>query len=147
MSELPLFAVAVSELPLFAAALLVSFLLAAVAMRRQWAGDRRFVGLMFAPVVILLVAPILTVIRDLALLGWAAIPLLAALIFPVVVMGWAILRISRIGITSKTEQDFEERSVDAMAEPMLANIGLVLIGGLITLVVLLAYGIARATGG
>ena len=37
-----------SELPLLGAALLVSFLMSAVAMRRSWAGDRRFVGLMFA---------------------------------------------------------------------------------------------------
>lgn len=137
----------VSDTVLYVAAMVVSFLISAVAMRRYWRGDRRLAGLVFAPVVVMIVAPVVALIGDLGLLGWAGIPLLAVEILVLAVMARALLRITRIGITSRTEQEFEERSTDAMSEPVLVNLGLVLIGGLIAVIVLVAYGIARATGG
>ncbi len=133
-----------SDLAVFAVVVTIAFVVAFLASRRVAAGDRRFAGLAVAPLLLLVVWPIVTLTGDFATMGWLALPGLVLEIAILAIALWLVVQVTITGFESTSAAEFESRNLAEAAQGALGFYGLILVGAALALVGLLVVAISRA---
>lgn len=121
-------------------------LLRAVAIRRLRVGDGRLAPFLVGPTVLLAVLPLLVLVAAAPSMGLLAIPIVAPLALISAHMLRGLVRIIRAGRSGNAET-LSQAIGDALYRQVLLDIGVILIGGLVALVVLVVVLVARAANG